>query len=510
MHKVAVIGAGPGGLVAARFLLSEGLEPTLFEQGKRIGGQWSGEPQLSAVWPSMRTNTSRIMTAFSDLPHEPGTPTYPSNQCMAAYLERYAKTFDLIRRIRLNTPVLEVRRAPDGGWMVKTAAGEERFEQVIVASGRYNKPIIPDVPGLQSFTGSGGVHHAFAYKHPEHFRGLRVLVAGCSISSLEIASDLATSGAERVAVTNRRQRYVLPKLIAGVPTDHLAFTRFAALAGESFPMEATAAAMKDFVLGAAGNPEQFGANAPAENIFEAGITQSQFFLPLVAEGRIVVKPWIESVDGQTVHFSDGSSEVFDAILFGTGYALNLPFLSPEIRSTLNLDAQHLDLYNYTFHPELPGLAFLGLLEVVGPYYPVLELQARWIAYTLSGSLPQPSVAGMEAGIAAYRARRSGPQSLPLHVAAMLFSRAAGVEPELERWPELTRAFLFGPLSAVSFRMTGRDNLADAPERYANEIRAFGCIPSNELTPMQVAQLHALANARGDEAFSRHVAAVASA
>jgi dimethylaniline monooxygenase (N-oxide forming) len=509
-HRVAVIGAGPGGLVAARYLLSEGLEPVLFEQGKCIGGQWSGEPQQSGVWPSMRTNTSRIMTAFSDLPHEPGTPTYPSNQRMAEYLERYAEKFDLTRRVRLNTSVSEVRRDADGGWIVKTAADEERFEQVVVASGRYNKPILPDVPGLQSFTGSGGVNHAFAYKHPEQFLGLRVLVAGCSISSLEIASDLATSGAARVVVTNRRQRYVLPKLIAGVPTDHLAFTRFAALAGECFPMEAMGAAMKEFVLGASGSPEQFGAIKPAENIFEAGLTQSQFFLPLVAEGRIAVKPWIESVDGQTVHFSDGTSEVFDAVLFGTGYALDLPFLSIEIRAALNADAQHLDLFNFTFSPELPGLAFLGLLEVVGPYYPVLELQARWIAYTMSGSQPTPSVAEMDAGIAAYRARRGGPQALPNHVAAILFSRAAGVEPELARWPELTRAFLFGPLSAVSFRMSGHDSLADAAERYADEIQAFGCMPSHELSPMQSAQLHALADARGDEAFRRHIAAVAPA
>jgi dimethylaniline monooxygenase (N-oxide forming) len=391
---------------------------------------------------------------------------------------------------------------------VKTADGEERFEQVIVATGRYNKPAIPDLPGLPSFSGKGGVSHAFSYKHPEDFRGMDVLIAGCSISSLEIASDLAASGVANVTVTNRRQRYVLPQLITGVPTDHMAFTRFAALAGESFPMEAMAAAMKEFVLGAAGSPEQFGAIKPADNIFEAGITQSQFFLPLVAEGRIVTKPWIESVDGQTVHFTDGTSDTFDAILFGTGYDLNLPFLSPDIRAVLNIDAQHLDLYNFTFNAQLPGLAFLGFLDVIGPYYPVLELQARWIAYTMSGSQAAPSAAEMNAGIAAYRARRGGPQSLPNHVAAMLFSRAAGVEPELARWPELTRAFLFGPLSAVSFRMSGRDSLADAPEQYAEEIRAFGCMPSNELSPMQFAQLQALADARGDEAFSRHVAAVA--
>lgn len=505
-----MIGAGPGGLVAARYLKSEGLEPVIFEQGSRIGGQWSGDPGLSGVWPSMRTNTSRIMTAFSDLPHNPESPTYPTNQAMGEYLERYAELFGLTAKLRLNTPVRELSRAANGGWIVKTDAGEERFERVVVASGRYHKPSIPDVPGLDSFTGTGGVSHAFAYKRPEEYRGLRVLVTGCSISSLEIASDLATLGAAHVVLANRKQRYVLPKLVAGVPTDHLAFTRFSALAGEAFPMEAVAAGMKQFVLGAAGNPAQFGAPKPSDNIFEAGITQSQFFLPLVAEGRIFVKPWLESVDGQTVRFSDGSSDTFDAILFGTGYELHLPFLSEAIRQTLDLDANHIDLHHFTFHPGLEGLAFLGLLEQVGPYFPVLELQARWIAYTLSGSLPPPSKDQMEAGVAAYRSRRGGPQVLPMHVAAMLFARAAGVEPELERWPELARALLFGPLAPVSFRLSGRDALEGASQRFAEEVQCFGCMTSNELAPMQIGQLQALAAARGDEGFSRFVAAVSPA
>ena len=178
-----------------------------------------------------------------------------------------------------------------------------------------------------------------------------------------------------------------------------------------------------------------------------------------------------------------------------------------MQAVLRADADHLDLYKYTFHPELPGLAFLGLLEVIGPYFPVLELQARWIAYTLSGSQPAPSAAEMGQGIAAYRAGRGGPQALPNHVAAILFSRAAGVEPELQRWPELTRGFMFGPLSAVSFRISGRDHLADAAERYAAELHAFGCMPSKELSPMEAAQLRSLADVMCDEAFSRHVAAV---
>lgn len=508
MRRVAVIGAGPGGIVAARYLKSEGLEPVVFEQGGSIGGQWSGEPDRSGVWPSMRTNTSRVMTAFSDLPHSAGTPTYPTNQAMGEYLQRYADLFNLAPLIRLNTPVRELSRDVSGEWTVRTDAGEERFEQVVVATGRYHKPAIPAIPGLKTFSGPGGVSHAFSYKRPEEFRGLRVLVAGCSISSLEIASDLATMGAERVVATNRKQRYVLPKLVAGVPTDHLAFTRFSAFAEESLPMEAIADGMKQFVLSVAGSPEQFGAPKPSDNIFEANISQSQFFLPLVAEGRIVVKPWMESVEQRRVHFGDGSGEDFDAILFGTGYDLHLPFLSEEIRRTLDADAQHLDLYKFTYSSQLPGLAFLGLLGIVGPYYPVLELQARWIAYTFSGARPAPSEGELEAGVAAYRARRGGPQDMPAHTAAILFARAAGVEPELERWPELARALMFGPLVPVSFRMSGRDSLVDAPQRFAAEIRAFGCMQSNQLAPMQIRQLQVLAAARGDDAFACYAAEVA--
>jgi hypothetical protein len=393
MQKVAVIGAGPGGLVAARYLKSEGLEPLIFEQGDRIGGQWSGDPGHSGVWPAMRTNTSRIMTCFSDLPHDPASPTYPTNEAMGEYLQRYAEQFDLARHIWLKTPVRELRRDADRGWIVRTDTGEERFEKVVVASGRYNKPAIPDVPGLKSFSGGAGVSHTFGYKHPEDYRGLRVLVTGCAISSVEIASDLATLGAARVVLTNRRQRYVLPKLVSGVPLDLLAFTRFSALSKESFPMVTVGTGFKQFVLAVAGSPEQFGAPKPMDDVFEAGITMSQFFLPLVAEGRIFIKPWIESVEGKTVRFKDGSAEDFDGIVFGTGYDLHLPFLSDDIRRTLDVDDQHIDLHNFTFHPELHGLVFLGMYEQVGPYYPVLELQARWIAYTMSGAVGAPSKGG---------------------------------------------------------------------------------------------------------------------
>src|ERR1700721_1296506 len=118
--------------------------------------------------------------------------------------------------------------------------------------------------------------------------------------------------------------------------------RVAAQAERVLPPEAIAAAMKQMVLENCGSPEQFGAPKPDDNIFAAGLTQSQNYLALVAEGRIRSRPWLEAVDGQTVRFADQSSEVFDTVILGTGFKLTLPFVSKTIAATLGLDDYHVD------------------------------------------------------------------------------------------------------------------------------------------------------------------------
>lgn len=140
--SVAVIGAGPGGLAAARWLLSQGLEPTIFEQAPMLGGQWTGLAGISGVWPTMHTNTSRVMTAFSDLEHET-CRVYPSGRDIRAYLCRYAETFGLMPRIRFGTRV-ELLSRSDAGWLVNHAGTTQGFKRVMVATGRFQSPIARD------------------------------------------------------------------------------------------------------------------------------------------------------------------------------------------------------------------------------------------------------------------------------------------------------------------------------------------------------------------------------
>src|ERR1700751_6486215 len=100
-RTVAIIGGGPAGLVAARFLKQHGFCPVVFEAAAVVGGQWNAGSPLSAVWPGMRTNTSRVLTAFSDLDPPAGTSVYPSQVDVLAYLQQYAEKAGHIPPLRL-------------------------------------------------------------------------------------------------------------------------------------------------------------------------------------------------------------------------------------------------------------------------------------------------------------------------------------------------------------------------------------------------------------------------
>ena len=222
---------------------------------------------------------------------------------------------------------------------------------------------------------------------------------------------------------------------------------------------------------------------------------AQQYLPLVAEGRITVRPWLTSVDGRTVSFADGSSDEFDGILFGTGFELDLPFLSDEIRTIVDLDTVHLDADRYTFHPDLPGLAFVGMWDQSGGLLRAAGAPShggsptRGAARSLHRLTPN-----FDRAIEAYRARRGMPQKTRMNLAALTFARAAGVEPNLEDWPHLRRALLFGPLAPSCFRLQGPDALPDAPIRFVRDAAAFGAITSNELTEREQQYLSMLENA----------------
>src|SRR6478736_3463369 len=146
--SVAVIGAGPGGLAAARWLLSQGFEPTIFDQAPVLGGQWTGLPGLSGVWPTMHTNTSRVLTAFSDLEHETGN-VYPSGRDILAYLGPGSLCRDV--RAHVAHPVRHTGRAPQQ--IRRRMAGASLRHDRALRQGRGGNRQVP-VPRHPASTGT--------------------------------------------------------------------------------------------------------------------------------------------------------------------------------------------------------------------------------------------------------------------------------------------------------------------------------------------------------------------
>ena len=445
--RVAVIGAGPGGLAAAKHAIEAGFDVTVFEASDDLGGQWNTSAVHSGIWPGMRTNTSRAMTAFSDYPPPTSHDLHPFADQVHDYLRSYADAFGVTERIGLAAPVSEVKP----GWSVDG----ERFEAVIAASSRFRVPVWP--AGLDAFTGE--VRHAFDYPGAEHFRDRRVLVYGNGVSGHEIASDLAEVAS--VVSAYRKPRYVLPKNVDGVSSDWQWYTHIGALRRAVMSPPAYGALLRDRVLRVAGNPADFGAPEPDVDFLVAGHSLSQDYLAQVRAGSIRCRPAIVSTLGDQVSFADGSQEEVDTIVCATGYRLDLPYLSDDVLSTFGAE---LRLHHRTVHPDLPGLGLTGQFALQGPYFPLLELQARLIVNSWCGSAAAPDLRADRESIAV------APPPVESHnVLALALADAAGVAPDVRGRPELAEALLFGPMLPARYRLDGPGARPDAVELFRDQL-----------------------------------------
>lgn len=143
--KIAIIGAGPSGLAAAKAVLEQGLTPVVFEKAETLGGVWRPD---GLAWPQMQVNISRHNGVFSDFPWEEKKSDFPVTPEMYDYLLAYAKHFNLEPQIKYGHCVINVSQQ-DKGWRIRYAENENEHEDyydaVIVASGRYGSPQLPHI-----------------------------------------------------------------------------------------------------------------------------------------------------------------------------------------------------------------------------------------------------------------------------------------------------------------------------------------------------------------------------
>ena len=421
-RRVAVIGAGPAGIVTTKELLESGHDPTCFERAPALGGVFRYGEDDGVVWESCRLTSSGLLTAFSDFPAEPHELGHMTAGEYVGYLERYAEAFGIVSRIRYETSVDAVTREPAGGWSVRATArdgttSDERFDAVAVCSGLHQHPLRPKLPGLERFAGE--VIHSADYRRPAQVEGRRVLVVGAGESGADVVAEVAAHAAETV-VSLRRGVAVLPRMIRGRPNDYRTCRIANSAADWVFETRNPADRRKldvyrvvFFPLVLVDKVVQVGARLPERVrasrkprveqettrliqrlLAESGGTlQEQFgtksdeWVAAIAAGRCRRVGAVARFDERSVSFEGGDHFEPDLVILCTGFETKLPFIDAELARAPR--------YLHTFAAQVgPSLAFVGFVRPgFGAIPPLAELQARWFAELSVGTRSAPVARG---------------------------------------------------------------------------------------------------------------------
>jgi dimethylaniline monooxygenase (N-oxide forming) / hypotaurine monooxygenase len=480
--RVAVIGAGPSGLVALKELLAAGIEAMGFEARAGIGGLFAFDETEGFVWESLRLTSSTLVTQFSDFPAPEGSPLHLRHDQYISYLAAYATRFELWPRLRFHARVEDVRREGDRWSLAMHAQPREEFDAVVVCSGVHQRPFVPRMPGLESFRGE--VRHAAEYRRPEPFRGRRVVAVGAGESGGEIIPSVAEVAAS-CSVSLRRGAYFLPRIVEGMPGDYLT-TRLVHGFGPHPSLRELNLARAVLVRGEVPpHPPEEHFELPFKPIVRALFEQTRLSereqfatktdaLPkAIASDACSVRPEIEAIEGSTIHYVDGSKEEADVLLLCTGFDLpTRPFFGsrPVSRS----------LYRRILDPEIgPRVAFVGFVRpAIGAIPPIAEMQSRWVAQVLAGRIPIPDADQMRAQIAGDDAwtREAFPkdhEQLPYIVANARYMDELAVDlgcmpkiADLREPRDLLGKFFLSPITTLQYRIAGPGALSDAKQRMA--------------------------------------------
>ncbi|KAI3002632.1 hypothetical protein CBS147346_5858 [Aspergillus niger] len=399
IQQVAVIGAGISGVVSAAHLLAHGIDVTVFERNHAAGGVWLHderkplEPNYPAIKPSIserhREEDRRHADALS-LEHAPpgpcydglknnvatslmrvklnawpkGTPEFVSHTVMKEYIQDTSKKAGAESITIYGARVTRLRKI-DRKWDVTWTTLKEttqsgtfeeqeetaKFDAVIVASGHYHAPRVPDTPVLSKAKAQwpSRITHSKGYRSPNPYAGKNVLLIGGGVSSTDLAREIGPL-AKNVYQSTRNGEFDISASV--LPENG---TRISEI--ERFEIEAKAA---------------------------------------TDDEALPIKVHLKS--GQTLCG-------IDAIIICTGYHITLPFLpeyhddaTPAERASdtvLVTDGTQVhNLHKDIFYIPDPTLAFVGV-----PYYTatftLFEFQAIAVANVFAGIAELPAESAMK-------------------------------------------------------------------------------------------------------------------
>ena len=226
MTKVAIIGSGPCGLSLLRaFQQAEEKgqkipEIVCYEKQENWGGLWNyswrtgsdqyGDPIPNSMYRYLWSNGPKECLEFADYSFDEHfnqpIPSFPPREVLYDYILGRAKKANIKKYIQFSTTVTEAKF--NGNQFEVSVLNKkdntitsDNYDYLIVASGHFSVPYIPEYQGMKSFPGR--ILHGHDFRDAEEFRNKDVVVLGSSYSAEDIALQCYKYGAKSVTIGYR-------------------------------------------------------------------------------------------------------------------------------------------------------------------------------------------------------------------------------------------------------------------------------------------------------------------
>jgi putative flavoprotein involved in K+ transport len=309
---VIIIGAGQAGLACGWHLRQQSLRFLILDAEKKPGGNWRN------YYDSLKLFSPAAYSSLPGMPFPADAKHYPLRDEVVRYLEQYADAFEL--PIRQGIRVQKASR--DDGLFLLEASDGQRFSSkaLVVCTGGFNQPFIPDIQGLEGFRGRR--LHSANYRNVEDFSGQRVVVVGAANSAVQIAYELAQVSS--VVLATRESIRLFPQKIFGV--DFHAWLRWTGLEKTRW------------------------LNDQSTPVLDSGT-----YRQAMKQGLFERKAMFTQVTSSGVIWADGQHTEIDSLIFATGFRPDLGFLA-----SLHISGNGCLAQPNGQAKDVPGLYFVGL------------------------------------------------------------------------------------------------------------------------------------------------------
>ncbi|TDC87019.1 NAD(P)/FAD-dependent oxidoreductase [Actinomadura sp. 7K507] len=204
-HSAVIIGSGFGGIGMAIRLQQTGIrDVVILEKADALGGTWRDN-----TYPGAACDVPSHLYSFSFEPKTDWSRRFPPQAEILDYLWHCARKYGVLEKVRFGTEVTEARFDEDRAvWRISTTNGDLEARVLVSACGQLNRPVLPDIEGRESFTGTS--FHTARWDHGADLRGKRIALIGTGASAIQIVPEIAKEAAE-LRLFQRSAPYVVDK-----------------------------------------------------------------------------------------------------------------------------------------------------------------------------------------------------------------------------------------------------------------------------------------------------------